>query len=64
MVHVDMKIQDEDQAMILMCHLPTQYATLLRTLTIDKVTTKLEIVTAVLLSHHERQHNIGMKDNS
>ncbi|KAL0679608.1 hypothetical protein Bca4012_007589 [Brassica carinata] len=64
LVHVDVKIEDEDQAMILLCSLPPQYETLLTALTVDKTTIKLETVSAALLSHHERSQNIGVGDNS
>lgn len=36
----------------------------LKVLNVNKVTKKLETVTAVLLSHHEKQQNTGMNDNS
>ncbi|KAL0650216.1 hypothetical protein Bca4012_092907 [Brassica carinata] len=64
LVRVDVKIEDEDQAMILLCSLPSQYETLLTALTVDKTTIKLETVSAALLSHHERRQNTGMGDNS
>lgn len=64
LVRVDVKIEDEDQAMILLCSLPPQYETLLTALTVDKTTIKLETVSAALLSHHERRQNTGVGDNS
>lgn len=64
LVRVDVKIEDEDQAMIFICSLPPHYETVLTALTVDKVTIKLEKVIAALLSHHERRQNTVMTDNS
>ena len=64
LVRVDVKIEDEDQAMIFICSLPPHDETVLTALTVDKVTIKLEKVIAALLSHHERRQNTGMTDNS
>lgn len=38
------KIEDEDQAMIMMCYLPLQFEALLTDLIVNKVTTNLDTI--------------------
>ncbi|ESQ46603.1 hypothetical protein EUTSA_v10000703mg, partial [Eutrema salsugineum] len=42
LTRVDMKIEDEDKAMILLCSLPPQYETLVTAIAVDKTTISLE----------------------
>ncbi|KAL8162080.1 LOW QUALITY PROTEIN: hypothetical protein V2J09_013569 [Rumex salicifolius] len=57
--HVGVKVDNEDQAMILLCSLTPAYETLLTALTYGKETISLETFSFALLSHNERQQYTG-----
>ncbi|KAE8691550.1 ABC transporter B family member 18 [Hibiscus syriacus] len=58
LARLDVKIEDEDKAMILLCLLPPSYEHMV-TLTYGKETIKVEEITAALLAHNQRKQNAG-----
>ena len=52
LAQLDVSIEDEDRAMILLCSLPFSYEHLVTTLTYRKETIKVEEITAALLAHN------------
>ncbi|KAE8664701.1 hypothetical protein F3Y22_tig00112738pilonHSYRG00078 [Hibiscus syriacus] len=56
---LDVKIEDEDKAMIMLCSLPLSYEHMVTTLTYEKETIKVEEITAALLAHNQRKQNVG-----
>ena len=52
LVRLDVKIEDEDRAMILLCSLLSSYEHLVTTLTYGKETIKVEEITIALLAHN------------
>ncbi|KAE8714902.1 hypothetical protein F3Y22_tig00110187pilonHSYRG00229 [Hibiscus syriacus] len=59
LARLDVKIEDEDRAMILLCSLPPSYEHMVTTLTYGKETINVEEITAALLAHNQRKHNAG-----
>ena len=59
LAQLDVKIEDEDRAMILLCSLPPSYEHMVTTLTYGKETIKVEEITAALLAHNQRKQNAG-----
>ncbi|KAE8721388.1 hypothetical protein F3Y22_tig00016106pilonHSYRG00031 [Hibiscus syriacus] len=59
LARLDVKIEDEDKAMILLCSLPPSYEHMVTTLTYGKETIKVEEITTALLAHNQRKQNIG-----
>ncbi|KAE8715745.1 hypothetical protein F3Y22_tig00110160pilonHSYRG00324 [Hibiscus syriacus] len=59
LARLDVKIEDEDKAMILLCSLPPSYEHMVTTLTYGKETIKVENITAALLAHNQRKQNAG-----
>jgi len=60
---VDVKIDDEDRAIILLCSLPRSYEHLITTLTYGKEDIKVEDIVAVLLAHDQRRKNNATEDS-
>ena len=56
---MDVKIENEDSAMILLCSLPPSYEHMVTTLTYGKETVNVEEITAALLAHNQRKQNAG-----
>ncbi|CAA0830831.1 Probable prolyl 4-hydroxylase 11 [Striga hermonthica] len=56
---LEVKIEDEDKAMILLCSLPPSYEHMVTILTYGKETIKTEEVTSALLAHNQRKQNSG-----
>jgi hypothetical protein len=54
---VDVKIDDEDMAIVLLCSLPDSYDHLVTTLTYGKEKVQVDDVVAALLSHEQRRKN-------
>ncbi|KAE8655249.1 hypothetical protein F3Y22_tig00117034pilonHSYRG01568 [Hibiscus syriacus] len=59
LARLDVKIEDEDRAMILLCSLPPSYEHMVTTLTYGKETINVEVITAALLAHNQRKQNAG-----
>ncbi|KAE8721509.1 hypothetical protein F3Y22_tig00015910pilonHSYRG00102 [Hibiscus syriacus] len=59
LARLDVKIEDEDRAMILLCSLPPSYEHMVTTLTYGKETINVEEITAALLAHNQRKQNAG-----
>ncbi|GMI64410.1 hypothetical protein HRI_000110300 [Hibiscus trionum] len=59
LTQLDVKIEDEDKAMILLCSLPSSYEHMVTTLTYGKETIKVEEIIATLLAHNQRRQNTG-----
>ncbi|GMI70741.1 hypothetical protein HRI_000743400 [Hibiscus trionum] len=59
LTQLDVKIENEDKAMILLCSLPSSYEYIVTTLTYGKETIKFEEITAALLAHNQRRQNTG-----
>ncbi|KAE8692022.1 hypothetical protein F3Y22_tig00110863pilonHSYRG00024 [Hibiscus syriacus] len=57
LTRLDVKIEDEDIAMILLCSLPPSYEHMVTTLTYGKETINVEEITAALLAHNQRKQN-------
>src|SRR6266542_1981251 len=57
LVKVEVRVEDEDRAIILLCSLPGSYEHLVTTLTYGKENIKLEDIVAVLLAHDQRRKN-------
>ncbi|KAE8735884.1 hypothetical protein F3Y22_tig00000329pilonHSYRG00358 [Hibiscus syriacus] len=57
LARLDVKIEDEDKAMILLCSLPPSYEHMVTTLTYEKETIKVEEITTTLLVHNQRKQN-------
>ena len=62
LARVDVKLGDEDKAIILLCSLPSSYENLVMTLTCGKDEISLDTVSAALLSQAERRQHTS--DNS
>ena len=54
---LEVKIEDEDKAYILLCYLSYPYEHLLTTLTYEKYSISLKVIQAALLSHSQRRQN-------
>ncbi|KAK4435064.1 hypothetical protein Salat_0669700 [Sesamum alatum] len=59
LARLDVSIEDEDRAMILLCSFPFSYEHLVTTLTYGKETIKVDEITAALLAHNQRKQNAG-----
>ncbi|GMI89693.1 hypothetical protein HRI_002638600 [Hibiscus trionum] len=59
LTQLDVKIEDEDKAMIMLYLLPSSYEHMVTTLTYRKETIKVEEITATLLAHKQQRQNIG-----
>ncbi|KAL0451879.1 UNVERIFIED_CONTAM: Retrovirus-related Pol polyprotein from transposon TNT 1-94 [Sesamum latifolium] len=59
LARLDVSIEDEDRAMILLCSLPFSYEHLVTTLTYGKETIKVDEITTALLAHNQRKQNAG-----
>ncbi|KAL0460800.1 UNVERIFIED_CONTAM: Retrovirus-related Pol polyprotein from transposon TNT 1-94 [Sesamum latifolium] len=59
LARLDVSIEDEDRAMILLCSLPFSYEHLVTTLTYGKETIKVDEITVALLAHNQRKQNAG-----
>ncbi|KAE8655753.1 Retrovirus-related Pol polyprotein from transposon TNT 1-94 [Hibiscus syriacus] len=59
LAQLDVKIEDEDRAMILLCSLPPSYEHMVTTLTYEKETINVEEITVALLAHNQRKQNTG-----
>ncbi|KAE8691239.1 hypothetical protein F3Y22_tig00110890pilonHSYRG00161 [Hibiscus syriacus] len=59
LARLDVKIEDEERAMILLCSLPPSYEHMVTTLTYGKETINIEEITAALLAHNQRKQNAG-----
>ncbi|KAE8711146.1 putative ribonuclease H protein [Hibiscus syriacus] len=57
LARLDVKIEDEDKAMILLCLLPPSYEHMVTTLTYGKETIKVKEITVALLAHNQRKQN-------
>src|SRR6266540_3240939 len=57
LVKVEVTVEDEDRAIILLCSLPGSYEHLVTTLTYGKKNNKLEDIVAALLAHDQRRKN-------
>ena len=57
LVKVEVTVEDEDRAIILLCSLPGSYEHLVTTLTYGKENIKLEDIVAALLAHDQRKKN-------
>ncbi|KAL0332845.1 UNVERIFIED_CONTAM: Retrovirus-related Pol polyprotein from transposon TNT 1-94 [Sesamum calycinum] len=57
LTRLDVNIEDEDKAMILLCSLPFSYKHLVTTLTYGKETIKVDEITAALLAHYQQKQN-------
>ncbi|KAK4397553.1 Retrovirus-related Pol polyprotein from transposon TNT 1-94 [Sesamum angolense] len=53
LARLDVNIEDEDRAMILLCSLPFSYEHLVTTLTYGKETIKIDEITVALLAHNQ-----------
>ena len=54
---VEVTVEDEDRAIILLCSLPGSYEHLITTLTYGKENIKLEDIVVALLAHNQRRKN-------
>jgi len=61
---VDVKIDDEDRAIILLCSLPGSYEHLVTTLTYGKEDVKVDEIVTALLGHEQRRKNNLSEDPS
>ncbi|KAL4284674.1 hypothetical protein GQ457_16G014350 [Hibiscus cannabinus] len=59
LIQLDVKIEDEDKAMILLCSLPPSYEHMVTTLTYGKETINVEEIITTLLAHNQRKQNAG-----
>ncbi|KAE8712086.1 cytochrome P450 71A9-like [Hibiscus syriacus] len=59
LARVDVKIEDEDRVMILLCSLPLSYEHMVTTLTYGKEPINVEEITTALLAHNQRKQNAG-----
>ncbi|KAL0301486.1 UNVERIFIED_CONTAM: Retrovirus-related Pol polyprotein from transposon TNT 1-94 [Sesamum radiatum] len=59
LARLDVNIEDEVRAMILLCLLPFSYEHLVSTLRYRKETIKVDEITAALLAHNQRKQNAG-----
>ncbi|KAL0440732.1 UNVERIFIED_CONTAM: Retrovirus-related Pol polyprotein from transposon TNT 1-94 [Sesamum radiatum] len=57
LARLDVSIENEDKAMILLCSLPFSYEHLMTTLTYGKEIIKVDEITAALLAHNQRKQN-------
>ena len=57
LARLDVKIEDEDKACILLCSLHSAYKHLVTTLTYKKNSMSLESIQAALMSHSQRRQN-------
>jgi hypothetical protein len=64
LMKVEVKIDDEDRAIILLCSLPRSYEHLVTTLTYGKEDIKMEDIVAALLAHDQRRKNNAMEESS
>jgi hypothetical protein len=63
LMKVDVKINDEDKAIILLCSLPRSYEHLVTTLTYGKEDIKVEDIVAALLAHDQRRKNNATEES-
>ena len=61
---VDVKIDDEDMAIVLLCSLPDSYDHLVTTLTYGKEKVQVDDVVSALLSHEQRKKNNSLEESS
>ncbi|KAL0383176.1 UNVERIFIED_CONTAM: Retrovirus-related Pol polyprotein from transposon TNT 1-94 [Sesamum calycinum] len=61
LARLDVSIEDEDKAMILLCSLPFSYEHLMTTLTYGKKAIKVDEIIVALLAHNQRKQNAGEK---
>ena len=61
---VDVKIDEEDKAIILLCSLPGSYEHLVTTLTYGKEDVKVDEIVTTLLGHEQRRKNNLSEDSS
>jgi len=61
---VDVKIDEEDRAIILLCSLPGSYEHLVTTLTYGKEDVKVDEIVTALLGHEQRRKNNLSEDSS
>ncbi|RDX96861.1 hypothetical protein CR513_20431, partial [Mucuna pruriens] len=59
LLRLDVKIDDKDKAIILMCSLSNSYEHLVTTLTYEKETISLEEIIVILMSHCQQRQNVG-----
>ncbi|KAL0284885.1 UNVERIFIED_CONTAM: Retrovirus-related Pol polyprotein from transposon TNT 1-94 [Sesamum calycinum] len=59
LARLDVNIEDEDRAMILLCSLPFSYEHLVTTLTYGKETIKIDEIIAALLAQNQWKQNAG-----
>ena len=57
LLRIEVKIEEENKAMILLCSLPPSYEHLVTTLTWGKDTISVEEITAALLTNNQRKQN-------
>ncbi|CAO2142897.1 unnamed protein product [Urochloa humidicola] len=57
LLEVDVKIEDEDRAIIVLCSLPKSYEPLVTTLTYGKEKVNVDEIIAALLAHEQRRKN-------
>jgi hypothetical protein len=60
---VDVKINDEDKAIILLCSLPRSYEHLVTSLTYGKEDIKVEDIVVALLAHDQRRKNNATEES-
>ena len=61
---VDVKIDDEDMAIVLLCSLPDSSDHLVTTLTYGKKKVQVDDVVSALLSHEQRKKNNSLEESS
>jgi len=64
LVKVEVKVDDEDRAIILLCSLPRSYEHLVTTLTYGKEDVKVDDIVAALLAHDQRRKNNATEGSS
>jgi hypothetical protein len=63
LVKFEVKIDDEDRAIIFLCSLPRSYEHLVTTLTYGKEYIKVEDIVAALLAHDQRRKNNATEES-
>lgn len=58
LTRLNVKVEDEDKACILLCSLPSSYKHLVITLTYEKDSIILEMIHVALMSHSQQRQNV------
>ncbi|KAE8735061.1 hypothetical protein F3Y22_tig00000477pilonHSYRG00233 [Hibiscus syriacus] len=64
LARLNVKIEDEDKEMIMLCSLPPSYEHMVTTLTYGKETIKVEEITTALLAHNKMKQNVGERSQA